>query len=164
MLNRLERLSGQRPVFERADVGDEAAVDALFRRERIDAVVHFTAFKAAGEDGARLLEHYRTKQHGGPISPARAMRRHGCRRLVFSASATFDGQPEPLPVREDSLLAATNPYGATKALGETILRDLERSEPSWSIALLRYLNPVGAQESGLIDEAPQGTPNNLMPS
>jgi len=91
------------------------------------------------------------------------MQRHDCRRLVFSSSATVYGQPESLPITEDAPLAATNPYGATKLMGENILRDLERSEPGWAIALLRYFNPVGAHESGLIGEAPQGTPNNLMP-
>lgn len=162
VLNRLERLSGQRPCFERGDVGDEAALDALFQRERIDAVVHFAAFKAVGESVAKPLAYYGNNL-GGLITLARTMQRHGCRRLVFSSSATVYGQPERLPITEDSPLAATNPYGATKLMGETILRDLERSEPGWAIALLRYFNPVGAHESGLIGEAPQGTPNNLMP-
>lgn len=162
VLNRLERLSGQRPVFERADVGDEQALEAVFQRQRIDAVVHFAAFKAVGESTSRPLEYYRNNL-GGLIALARTMQRHGCRRLVFSSSATVYGQPETLPIREDAPLSATNPYGATKLMGETILRDLERSEPGWSVALLRYFNPVGAHESGLIGEAPQGTPNNLMP-
>ena len=162
VLSRLEHLSGQRPAFERADVCDEAALDALFLRERIDAVVHFAAYKAVGESGAKPLAYYGNNL-GGLIALARTMQRHGCRRLVFSSSATVYGQPERLPITEDSPLAATNPYGATKLMGETILRDLDRSEPGWSIALLRYFNPVGAHESGLIGESPQGTPNNLMP-
>jgi UDP-glucose 4-epimerase len=162
VLARLQRLSGQAPAFERGDVGDEAALDALFRRQRIDAVVHFAAFKAVGESSVRPLEYYRNNL-GGLINLTRTMQRHGCRRLVFSSSATVYGQPEKLPIREDSPLAATSPYGATKLMGETILRDLERSEAGWSMALLRYFNPVGAHESGLIGEAPQGTPNNLMP-
>lgn len=162
VLNRLERLSGQRPDFERADVGDEKALDALFQRRRIDAVVHFAAFKAVGESTAKPLEYYRNNL-GGLIALSRTMQRHGCRRVVFSSSATVYGQPETLPIREDAPLSATNPYGATKLMGEGILRDLERSEPGWAIALLRYFNPVGAHESGLIGEAPQGTPNNLMP-
>lgn len=162
VLSRLEHLSGQRPAFERADVCDEAALEALFLRERIDAVVHFAAFKAVGESGAKPLAYYGNNL-GGLIALARTMQRHGCRRLVFSSSATVYGQPERLPITEDSPLAATNPYGATKLMGETILRDLDRSEPGWSIALLRYFNPVGAHESGLIGESPHGTPNNLMP-
>ena len=162
VLNRLERLSGQRPAFERGDVGDATALEALFQRERIDAVVHFAAFKSVGESVAQPLAYY-ANNLGGLVTLARTMQRHGCRRLVFSSSATVYGQPERLPITEDSPLAATNPYGATKLMGETILRDLERSEPGWAIALLRYFNPVGAHESGLIGEAPQGTPNNLMP-
>jgi len=162
VLARLEKLSGERPEFERADVGDEAALDALFRRERVDAVVHFAAFKAVGESTQQPLEYYRNNV-GGLVTLARTLQRHGCRRLVFSSSATVYGDPQRLPVTEDAPLAATNPYGATKLMGETILRDLERSEPGWAIATLRYFNPVGAHESGLIGEAPQGTPNNLMP-
>lgn len=162
VLNRLERLSGQRPLFERIDVCDEGALEALFQRERIDAVIHFAAFKAVGESGQKPLAYYRNNL-GGLVTLAGTMQRHGCRRLVFSSSATVYGQPERLPITEDAPLSATNPYGATKLMGETILRDLERSEPGWAIALLRYFNPVGAHESGLIGEAPQGTPNNLMP-
>ena len=162
VLARLERLSGQRPEFERADVCDAGALDRLFSRERIDAVVHFAAFKAVGESSAKPLEYYRNNI-GGLVALARTMQRNGCRRLVFSSSATVYGQPEKLPITEDTPLSATNPYGATKLMGETILRDLERSEPGWAIALLRYFNPVGAHASGLIGEAPQGTPNNLMP-
>jgi len=91
------------------------------------------------------------------------MRTHGCSTFVFSSSATVYGQPERLPIREDSPLSATNPYGATKLIGEGILRDVERSDPSWRVALLRYFNPVGAHESGTIGEDPRGAPNNLMP-
>ena len=162
VLNRLERLSGQRPDFERMNVCDEAALESLFQRHRIDAVVHFAAFKAVGESGAKPLAYYRNNI-GGLLALAGTMQRHGCRRLVFSSSATVYGQPERLPITEDSPLSTTNPYGATKLMGENILRDLERSEPGWAIALLRYFNPVGAHESGLIGEAPQGIPNNLMP-
>ncbi len=162
VLARLERLSGQRPEFERADVCDAAALDRLFATERIDAVIHFAAYKAVGESSAKPLEYYRNNI-GGLVTLAQTMQRHGCRRLVFSSSATVYGQPETLPIPEDAPLSATNPYGATKLMGENILRDLERSEPGWAIAMLRYFNPVGAHESGLIGEAPQGTPNNLMP-
>ncbi len=162
VLARLEKLCGERPEFERADVCDANALDRLFAAERIDAVVHFAAFKAVGESSAKPLEYYRNNI-GGLVTLARTMQRHGCRRLVFSSSATVYGQPEKLPITEDAPLSTTNPYGATKLMGENILRDLERSEPGWAIALLRYFNPVGAHESGLIGEAPQGTPNNLMP-
>ncbi|MBX3604269.1 MAG: UDP-glucose 4-epimerase GalE [Piscinibacter sp.] len=162
VLKRLERLSGQAPRFERADVGDAAALDTLFGRKRIDAVVHFAAFKAVGESVEKPLEYYRNNV-GGLVTLARTMQRHGCRTIVFSSSATVYGQPERLPITEDAPLSATNPYGATKLIGENLLRDLERAEPQWRIALLRYFNPIGAHESGLIGEAPQGVPNNLMP-
>ncbi len=162
VLSRLQKLSGLRPEFERADVGNEAALESIFTRERIDAVVHFAAFKAVGESARLPLEYYRNNV-GGLITLARALRRHGCRRLVFSSSATVYGAPARLPVPEDAPLTAASPYGESKLMGETILRDLARSEPGWSIATLRYFNPVGAHESGLIGEAPQGTPNNLMP-
>lgn len=162
VLNRLQRLSGGAPVFERADVGDEAALEALFARHPIDAVVHFAAFKAVGESVEKPLEYYRNNV-GGLVALARTMQRHGCRSIVFSSSATVYGQPERLPITEDAPLSATNPYGATKLIGENLLRDLERADPQWRIALLRYFNPIGAHESGLIGEAPQGVPNNLMP-
>jgi len=162
VLNRLQTLGGQTPDFQRADVTDEAALETLFARRRIDAVVHFAAFKAVGESSQKPLAYYRNNI-GGLLALCRTMQRHACRALVFSSSATVYGEPETLPIREDAPLAAVNPYGATKLMGETILRDLERAEPEWQIALLRYFNPVGAHESGLIGEAPQGVPNNLMP-
>lgn len=162
VLNRLERLAGQRPAFVQADVCDAAALQSLFRGERIDAVVHFAAFKAVGESVSKPLEYYRNNL-GGLIALARTMQQHACRRLVFSSSATVYGKPERLPIVEDSPLSATNPYGATKLMGENILQDLDRSEPGWAIALLRYFNPVGAHESALIGEDPAGIPNNLMP-
>ena len=162
VLNRLQLLGGQAPQFERADVCDAAAVAALFARHRIAAVVHFAAFKAVGESGARPLDYYRNNL-GGLFSVAGAMQRHGCKALVFSSSATVYGSPEVLPISEDAPLAAASVYGATKLIGENILRDLERADPSWRIAWLRYFNPVGAHESGRIGEDPRGTPNNLMP-
>ena len=162
VLNRLTTLSGAAPDFVEGDVCDSATLDALFTRERIDAVVHFAAFKAVGESAAKPLAYY-ANNVGGLIALTQAMQRHGCKALVFSSSATVYGKPERLPVHEDSALSATNPYGATKLMGETILRDVEQADPSWAIALLRYFNPVGAHESGLIGEDPRGVPNNLLP-
>ncbi|HEY9238796.1 MAG TPA: UDP-glucose 4-epimerase GalE [Burkholderiaceae bacterium] len=162
VLDRLRTLAGSEPAFERMDVRDAAALDALFARERIDAVVHFAAFKAVGESTAKPLAYY-ANNIGGLVNLAETMARHGCKTLVFSSSATVYGKPESLPIREDAPLAATNPYGATKLMGEDILRDLGRADPAWAIALLRYFNPVGAHESGLIGEDPRGAPNNLMP-
>ena len=162
VLNRLERLAGQRPDFERADVCDPAALDRVFARRRVDAVVHFAAFKAVGESTAKPLDYY-ANNVGGLVALCRAMQRHDCRRFVFSSSATVYGQPESLPLTEAAPLAATSPYGQTKLIGEQILRDLGAADPAWRSACLRYFNPVGAHESGLIGEDPRGAPNNLMP-
>ena len=162
VLNRLQRLGGRTPAFERADVCDSAAMRSLFERHPISAVVHFAAFKAVGESSAKPLAYYRNNI-GGLISVAEAMSASGCKTFVFSSSATVYGSPEQLPIPESAALATTSPYGATKLIGENILTDLARADPSWRIALLRYFNPVGAHESGLIGEDPRGIPNNLMP-
>ena len=162
VLERLQQLSGQTPVFERADVGDAAAMAGIFQRHAIAAVVHFAAFKAVGESAAQPLAYYRNNL-GGLISVCEAMQAAGCCRFVFSSSATVYGDPQRLPITEDAPLSATNPYGQTKLMGETLLRDLGASDPAWQTAILRYFNPVGAHESGLIGEDPRGTPNNLMP-
>ena len=162
VLKRLEQLSGKTPVFERASVCDFAAMDALFARHRIDAVVHFAAFKAVGESTQQPLRYY-ANNIGGLLTLATAMRAHGVNRIVFSSSATVYGKPDMLPIREDSATGATNPYGETKLIGETILRDLAAAEAGWQSGVLRYFNPVGAHESGRIGEDPRGIPNNLMP-
>jgi UDP-glucose 4-epimerase len=162
VLNRLRELSGRAPEFERASVCDAAALEAVFGRRRIDACVHFAAFKAVGESVARPLDYY-ANNLGGLVAVCRAMQRHDVRRFVFSSSATVYGDPERLPLVEESPLTATNPYGQTKLMGEQILRDLGASDPAWQTAILRYFNPVGAHESGRIGEDPRGVPNNLMP-
>jgi UDP-glucose 4-epimerase len=172
VLKRLRALSGQVPVFEQASVGDAAAMAGLFARHAIDAVVHFAAFKAVGESTAQPLAYYRNNI-GGLLTVCEAMRARGCHRFVFSSSATVYGDPQRLPITEDSPLSATNPYGQTKLMGETILQDLGAADamaaqggaqgPARQTACLRYFNPVGAHESGQIGEDPRGTPNNLMP-
>ncbi len=162
VVDRLATLSGTTPEFVRADVCDAAALEAAFTRRPVDAVIHFAAFKAVGESTAKPLEYY-ANNLGGLLNLGRTMARQGCKTLVFSSSATVYGRPEQLPIREDAALSATNPYGATKLIGENILRDLERADPEWSIALLRYFNPVGAHPSGAIGEDPRGIPNNLLP-
>ncbi|MBL8352201.1 MAG: UDP-glucose 4-epimerase GalE [Burkholderiaceae bacterium] len=162
VLNRLRRLGGRAPVFERASVCDAAAMASIFGRHPIDAVVHFAAFKAVGESTAQPLAYYRNNL-GGLVTVCEAMRAAACPRFVFSSSATVYGDPRTLPITEDAALSATNPYGQTKLIGETILRDLGASDTRWQTACLRYFNPVGAHESGLIGEDPRGTPNNLMP-
>ncbi|MES3012818.1 MAG: UDP-glucose 4-epimerase GalE [Pseudomonadota bacterium] len=162
VLNRLRTLSGSEPEFVRADVCDAAAMAAVFAGERIDAAVHFAAFKAVGESTSKPLAYY-ANNIGGLLTLAQTMADHDCKTLVFSSSATVYGTPESLPLREDAALSSTNPYGATKLMGENILRDLERADATWRVALLRYFNPVGAHESGLIGEDPRGIPNNLLP-
>jgi len=162
VLERLQELSGQAPNFERANVTDAAAMNAIFERHRIDAVVHFAAFKAVGESAAKPLEYY-ANNIGGLVTTCDVMRRHGVKRIVFSSSATVYGNPVFLPYTEAHPLAALNTYGRTKLMGETILRDLEASDPAWKLAILRYFNPVGAHKSGRIGEDPRGIPNNLMP-
>lgn len=162
VLNRLSRLAGEEPLFERADVCDLPALQDVFARHAPDAVVHFAAHKAVGESVARPLDYY-ANNLGGLMAVCRAMGSAGSRHLVFSSSATVYGVPDRLPIAEDAPLAATNPYGQTKLMGEALLRDLVASDTSWRVATLRYFNPVGAHESGLIGEDPRGTPNNLMP-
>ena len=162
VLNRLQRLGGRSPVFERASVCDAGAMAAVFSRHAIDAVVHFAAFKAVGESTAQPLAYYRNNL-GGLVTTCEAMHAAGCSRFVFSSSATVYGDPQRLPITEDSPLSATNPYGQTKLMGETILQDIGRADATWQTACLRYFNPVGAHDSGLIGEDPRGTPNNLMP-
>ena len=162
VLQRLQALSGQVPVFERADVCNAAAMEDIFTRHAIAATVHFAAFKAVGESTAQPLGYYGNNV-GGLVTVCQAMQRHGVKRFVFSSSATVYGDPATLPITEAAPLSATNPYGQTKLIGETLLRDLGASDPAWQTACLRYFNPVGAHESGRIGEDPRGTPNNLMP-
>lgn len=162
VLKRLATLSGSTPVFVQANVCDAQAMEEVFRQYRIDAAVHFAAHKAVGESTQQPLRYY-GNNIGGLVTLAQTMDRHDCRALVFSSSATVYGKPETLPIPETAPLGSTNPYGATKVIGENILRDLEKADPRWKIALLRYFNPVGAHESGLIGEDPRGIPNNVMP-
>ncbi|MFM2186975.1 MAG: UDP-glucose 4-epimerase GalE [Burkholderiaceae bacterium] len=162
VLERLQRISGHVPVFEQADVNDAAALRTTFERHRPDAVVHFAAFKAVGESTQEPLRYY-ANNIGGLVNLCRQMRHAGCTRIVFSSSATVYGRPKSLPIREDAPVQATNPYGQTKLIGEQILGDIGASEGHWRHAILRYFNPVGAHESGLIGEDPHGVPNNLMP-
>jgi UDP-glucose 4-epimerase len=137
-------------------------MESLFQRHRIDATVHFAAFKAVGESTTRPLEYFGNNV-GGLVTVCQAMRRHGVGRFVFSSSATVYGDPRELPIRESAALQVTNPYGRTKLMGEQILGDLGAADADWQTAILRYFNPVGAHESGRIGEDPRGTPNNLMP-
>jgi UDP-glucose 4-epimerase len=162
VLHRLRRLTGTQPTFERLDVRDTAALERVLADHKVAAVVHFAAYKAVGESTARPLEYY-DNNVGGLLSLCKAMRRQDCCRLVFSSSATVYGDPQSLPLREDAPLSAVNPYGETKLVGENLVRAVVAAEPAFHAAILRYFNPVGAHDSGLIGEDPLGTPNNLMP-
>ncbi|MCS6969772.1 MAG: UDP-glucose 4-epimerase GalE [Planctomycetota bacterium] len=148
--------------FHRVDLCDAAALERVFAAERPQAVIHFAGLKAVGESVQIPLRYYENNLIG-TLNLLAAMRRHGCRQLVFSSSATVYGDPERVPIREDAPRRATNPYGRTKLIIEYMLEDLARAEDGWSLIALRYFNPVGAHPSGLIGEDPQGIPNNLMP-
>lgn len=162
VLDAIAEITGQRPDFVQGDVRDRQALDALFRSRSISAVLHFAGLKAVGESTQKPLDYYDNNVHGSMALLA-AMRQAGVRTFVFSSSATVYGDPQKLPLTEDHPRSATNPYGHSKLVVEDMLENLYRSEPGWRIARLRYFNPVGAHPSGLIGEAPQGVPNNLMP-
>ena len=162
VVDRLESLCGRRPAFIQGDVRDSRMLDDLFDRHTISAVMHFAGLKAVGESVEKPLEYYDNNVHG-TLQLLAAMRRAQVKTFVFSSSATVYGDPASVPIREDFPRSVTNPYGRSKLIIEDILADLHQAEPDWRIARLRYFNPVGAHESGLIGEDPQGIPNNLMP-
>lgn len=161
-LRRVEQLSGKKIDFRVVDLLDATSVDHVFAEGSFDAVIHFAGLKAVGESVAKPLWYYQNNVVG-TLNLLHSMDRAGVRRLVFSSSATVYGASEEVPLIEKAPLDAANPYGRTKEQIEDILSDLGAADPSWSIALLRYFNPVGAHESGLIGEDPQGIPNNLLP-
>ena len=162
VLDRLERLCGRRFSFVQADVRNGAALDRIFGKHAIEGVIHFAGLKAVGESVAQPLRYF-DNNIGSTLALLQAMDRADVRRIVFSSSATVYGDPDTVPITESSRLQVTNPYGRTKLVCEDILRDLQASDPRWLVAILRYFNPVGAHESGLIGEHPNGIPNNLMP-
>jgi len=162
VFERIARIAGRAVAFHECDVRDQEALRDVFRAHAVDAVLHFAGLKAVEESVARPLDYY-DNNVGGTLALCAAMTEAGVRRLVFSSSATVYGDPDAVPVREDHPLRPSNPYGRGKAMVESILRDLAAADPSWKVALLRYFNPVGAHESGLIGEDPGGVPNNLVP-
>lgn len=161
-LRRVERITGKSPIFHQLDIRDEAALSAVFASQNIQAVIHFAGFKAVGESVEIPLTYYHNNITGTLVL-CEVMKRHGVKNLVFSSSATVYGDPRRVPVTEDFPLHATNPYGRTKWMIEEILRDIHISDPTWNLVLLRYFNPVGAHDSGLIGEDPNGIPSNLLP-
>lgn len=163
VLGRLRQVSKRTPVFFKADVRDRVAVEAAFDSFCPEAVIHFAGLKAVGESVRNPLRYYECNVSGSVVL-LRIMQERNVRIMVFSSSATVYGVPSEVPIREDAVIAPTNPYGHSKAMVEQILADLASSESGWRVASLRYFNPVGAHESGLIGESPKGAPNNLMPS
>ena len=161
-VDRIKAITGRDLVFYQLDVCDADALSMVFAKHPIDAVIHFAGLKAVGESVAQPLDYYRNNLDS-TLTLCEVMRTFKTRRLVFSSSATVYGIPESVPITEDAPRFCTNPYGWTKFMNEQILRDLATADPSWSIVLLRYFNPIGAHPSGLIGEDPNGIPNNLMP-
>ena len=161
-LRRVERIAGRPLTLVRGDIRDRAALSAALRASGAQAVIHFAGLKAVGESVDKPVEYY-DNNVVGTLRLIEAMRECAIGTLVFSSSATVYGDPQRLPLTEDHPLSATNPYGRSKLMIEDILRDLRRSDARWRLGLLRYFNPAGAHESGLIGEDPRGIPNNLMP-
>ena len=161
-INRVRELTGKDLRFYELDILDRDAVESVFKENKIDAVIHFAGLKAVGES-VQIPLHYYHNNITGTLILCKVMQKFGVKRMVFSSSATVYGIPERVPISEDFPLRATNPYGRTKLMIEEILQDLFVSDNNWSIALLRYFNPIGAHQSGRIGEDPNGIPNNLMP-
>ena len=162
VLDRLAAITGQRHEFIEGDVCDRPLLDRIFREHRIAGVIHFAGLKAVGDSVADPLRYYDNNVNGTLVLAA-AMQSANVKTLVFSSSATVYGDPEHSPIPEDAPCRPANPYGHSKHMVEQVLSDLQQARPDWHVALLRYFNPVGAHESGLIGEHPQGKPNNLMP-
>lgn len=162
VLERVATISGTVVPFVQVDLRDRSQLEKVFEQHRFDAVMHFAGLKAVGESVAEPLRYYDNNVEGSLVL-LQVMAQHRVDNLVFSSSATVYGDPITVPIMENFPLAATNPYGRSKLMIEEMLRDLAVSDPSWRIALLRYFNPAGAHESGLIGEDPNGLPNNLFP-
>lgn len=162
VVNKIEKITNKKLKFYKGDVRDKTLLEKIFDDENIDAVIHFAGYKAVGESVSKPLMYYHNNLLS-TINLCEVMKEKNCKKLVFSSSATVYGKPKSLPIREDFPLSTTNPYGTTKLMIEQILKDLYISDNDWSIAVLRYFNPIGAHESGLIGENPNDIPNNLMP-
>lgn len=162
-IDRVEQITGKSVAFYKGDVRDRALMEKIFSEHQIDFVIHFAGLKAVGESCLKPLEYYDNNLYGTLVL-LETMRAHNCKQIVFSSSATVYGDPERLPLDETCKTGGTtNPYGTSKYFQEIMLTDLQKSDPEWTVVLLRYFNPVGAHPSGLIGEDPQGIPNNLTP-
>lgn len=162
MVDKIKQITGKDFKFYEADLLDREKTEQIFKENKIDAVIHFAGLKAVGESVEKPMEYYHNNI-GSTLVLCETMRKYGCKKIVFSSSATVYGSPKSVPIREDFPLSTTNPYGSTKLMIENILQDIYKSDNEWSIALLRYFNPIGAHSSGIIGENPNGIPNNLVP-
>lgn len=162
-LKRVQEITGKPLTFYKADILDREATEEIFSKEKIEAVIHFAGLKAVGESVQKPWEYYNNNITGTLIL-LDVMRKHNVKNIIFSSSATVYGEPEKVPVTEETPKGScTNPYGWTKSMLEQILTDIQKADPSWNVILLRYFNPIGAHKSGKIGENPNGIPNNLMP-
>ncbi|MCR5356851.1 MAG: UDP-glucose 4-epimerase GalE [Lachnospiraceae bacterium] len=162
-VERIETITGKKPVFYNEDIRNEKAMNDIFSKEKPGCVIHFAGLKAVGESVQKPLEYYENNI-GGTMVMLDAMRKNGCKNIIFSSSATVYGDPAFVPITEECPKGTpTNPYGRTKSMLEQILTDLNTADPEWNVILLRYFNPIGAHKSGLIGEDPKGIPNNLLP-
>ena len=162
-LERVEAITGKKAPFYKADILDREALEAVFDKEKIDAVIHFAGLKAVGESVRKPWEYYENNI-AGTLTLVDVMRKHGVKNIIFSSSATVYGNPAFIPITEECPKGqCTNPYGWTKSMLEQILSDIQKADPEWNVILLRYFNPIGAHKSGTMGENPNGIPNNLMP-
>ncbi len=162
-ISRVERITGKKVTLYEGDIRDERILSRIFEEHTIDFVIHFAGLKAVGESCEKPIEYYNNNLYGTLVL-VETMRKHGCKKIVFSSSATVYGTPESLPLSEESKVGGTtNPYGTSKYFQEIMLKDIYASDREWTVVLLRYFNPVGAHESGMIGEDPKGIPNNLAP-
>lgn len=162
VIDRIETITGKRPAFYKADVRDKAALTEIFDKHSIEAVIHFAGLKAVGESCEKPLEYYDVNI-GSTVALCEVCALKGVKKIVFSSSATVYKESAIMPLKEDFPKGQSNPYGRTKYFIENILTDISTADPEWTVALLRYFNPIGAHKSGLIGEDPKGIPNNLMP-
>lgn len=162
VLDKIEKITGKRPIFYQYDLCNYQDLETIFKENKIDVVIHFAGLKAVGESCEKPLLYYQNNLIS-TMNLLDIMAKYNCKRLVFSSSATVYGKPKSLPIQEDFPLSTTNPYGSTKLFIEYMLKDLYKADSTWSIAILRYFNPIGAHQSYLLGENPNGIPNNLMP-
>ena len=162
-LERVELITGKKVPFYQADILDREALEEIFTKEKIDSCIHFAGLKAVGDSVAKPWEYYENNI-AGTLTLVDVMRRHGCKNIIFSSSATVYGDPAFIPITEECPKGVcTNPYGWTKSMLEQILTDIQKADPEWNVVILRYFNPIGAHKSGTMGENPNGIPNNLMP-